>query len=765
MSKPTKVPGIPKPPASVDRNTAGLLTNLIEAVEIRLGRRGDPKDRAVTLRELIDSGLAKDFKASPWDPNNPNSGNRGFGPNEIINTSIPPAPLNFQANAAYSQVNLSWDYPHYGNHSFTEIYGHDSDTIGDAQLIGVSSGRAYADPIGSGASRYYWIRFVSQSSVLGPFNSGTGTLGQTAVDVAFLLDVLTDSITDSQLAQSLSSDITGVATNAAAAAADATAAIAAKTAALLAQTGAETAEDSAVIAETNAETAQAAASNSANAASNSATGAAGSASSASTSETNAASSENNAASSATAASTSASNANTYATAAGTASTASQTAKVAAETAQTGAAASATAAATSESNASASESAAGTSASAADTSATNAASSASSAGTYSTNAASSATAADGSATAAASTVNGLTARLDNAGGTGVTVEQAYSANASDIGDLEAQYTVKIDANGAVAGFGLASTTTSLGATESEFIVNADRFAIMRGGSDSTAAVVPFSVVPAGTVDGVAIPAGVYMDATFIREATITAAQIGSVNADKISTGYLNANRIDTNAIEASKLSIDSNFLAESSTGELMLKTVSSNDGSGVKYENLSFDAVGVIAQTLQSGNLTMSNQSFAPTAFTLSTPWSEYTSINPYNQTGSTTTLPLLVDIFIPASQLKESGTYYIDFGAQPFGSISNSSSTSASMIVLDVLRKPPSSSTYSYVTSRRGTLTQNGSLPLAYRNGAADVSLTQSYDYHLKLFGYIKGFSNSPSSSTMGMYGGFIRVFKIHKST
>jgi hypothetical protein len=207
MSKPTKVPGIPKPSASVDRNTASLLTNLIEAVEIRLGRRGDPKDRAVTLRELIDSGLAKDFKASPWDPNNPNSGNRGFGPNEVIDTNKPSAPLNFQANAAYSQVNLSWDYPNYGNHSYAEIYGHDSDTIGDAQLIGVSSGRAYADPIGSGASRYYWIRFVSQSNIIGPFNSGTGTLATTAADVDHLLGVLTDAITESELATDLQTEI------------------------------------------------------------------------------------------------------------------------------------------------------------------------------------------------------------------------------------------------------------------------------------------------------------------------------------------------------------------------------------------------------------------------------------------------------------------------------------------------------------------------------------------------------------------------------
>jgi hypothetical protein len=45
----------------------------------------------------------------------------------------------------------------------------------------------------------------------------------------------------------------------------------------------------------------------------------------------------------------------------------------------------------------------------------------------------------------------------------------------------------------------------------------------------------------TVDakGKTIPAGVYLNAGFIKNATITAAKIGSVNADSIQTGYLNA----------------------------------------------------------------------------------------------------------------------------------------------------------------------------------------------------------------------------------
>lgn len=207
MTKPTKVPGIPKPPSDVSPGLRGWLTSVAEALEIRLGRRGDPKDRAVTLRELIESGLAEDIKSAPFDPNNFNGGNTGIGPVTEVDSSVPPTPTSFSVAPAYSQVNLSWDYPNYGNHSFTEIYGHSANVIGDAQLIGVSTGRVYIDPIGGGASRYYWIRHVSTSSVQGPFNSGTGTAATTATDVAHQLNVLSNAITSSELATSLASPI------------------------------------------------------------------------------------------------------------------------------------------------------------------------------------------------------------------------------------------------------------------------------------------------------------------------------------------------------------------------------------------------------------------------------------------------------------------------------------------------------------------------------------------------------------------------------
>ena len=112
-------------------------------------------------------------------------------------------------------------------------------------------------------------------------------------------------------------------------------------------------------------------------------------------------------------------------------------------------------------------------------------------------------------------------------------------------LSAQYTVKIDVNGHVSGFGLA-TDSRTGTPRSAFIVRADRFAIV-GANDNTDPLgtlnptnVPFVVLTTPTViGGVTYPAGVWIKTAFIADATITNAKIQSLVADKITTGSLTA----------------------------------------------------------------------------------------------------------------------------------------------------------------------------------------------------------------------------------
>jgi trimeric autotransporter adhesin len=202
---PTKVPGIPKPPAEISAGLRRYLENLSEAVEIRLGRRGDQRDRAITLRELIDSGLAVELVQRPFDPN---AGSSTFTSNQpAVDTTILAAPTNFTATGAFSTIILFWDKSPYRNYSFTEIWRHDADIIGDAQLVAISSGISFVDPVGGGAAYYYWARHVSTAGIEGPFHDVNGEFVETAPDVGFLLDTLTDSITESQLYEDLGSRI------------------------------------------------------------------------------------------------------------------------------------------------------------------------------------------------------------------------------------------------------------------------------------------------------------------------------------------------------------------------------------------------------------------------------------------------------------------------------------------------------------------------------------------------------------------------------
>lgn len=90
-------------------------------------------------------------------------------------------------------------------------------------------------------------------------------------------------------------------------------------------------------------------------------------------------------------------------------------------------------------------------------------------------------------AVAGKVEQVVARLDGVGG--VTIEESVLAVADRVAGLAGEYMVKVTAGGAVAGFGLAASEDPSGATESAFIVQADKFAVV---SPGTTPQVPFGV---------------------------------------------------------------------------------------------------------------------------------------------------------------------------------------------------------------------------------------------------------------------------------
>jgi uncharacterized coiled-coil protein SlyX len=162
--------------------------------------------------------------------------------------------------------------------------------------------------------------------------------------------------------------------------------------------------------------------------------------------------------------------------------------------------------------------------------------------------------------------------------------SISTASTSINGIEAKNTVKIDAAGHISGYGLISTANDATPTSS-FGVRADNFWVSPPSNarataptsgrykgyvwyDTTNEVtkywtgtswatspqtVPFTIrTSPGTINGVDVPAGVYIDTAMIADATISNAQIGSLTADKITASLMNTVDFYGNTIAGSTI---------------------------------------------------------------------------------------------------------------------------------------------------------------------------------------------------------------------
>tara|TARA_B100000035_G_scaffold147498_1_gene125762 strand:- start:353 stop:3901 length:3549 start_codon:yes stop_codon:yes gene_type:complete len=188
----TKLPGLKNIPPKTDRELKLALEDIKQALEIRLGLRGDPLDRAVTLRELKDSGIVK-------VPNSAVGVTDGIIPpddGEPGDLSTPPSPTSLTVNAAFTSIILKWNKPSYGNHGFTEIWRSEANSLGGAQLVATAGGQIYTEEVGYNQTYFYWVRFVSVQNVPSAFNDTEGTSAQTAVDVGAVLTTLGENLSN-----------------------------------------------------------------------------------------------------------------------------------------------------------------------------------------------------------------------------------------------------------------------------------------------------------------------------------------------------------------------------------------------------------------------------------------------------------------------------------------------------------------------------------------------------------------------------------------
>lgn len=144
-----------------------------------------------------------------------------------------------------------------------------------------------------------------------------------------------------------------------------------------------------------------------------------------------------------------------------------------------------------------------------------------------------------------------------------IQTEASTRASETGSLFAKYTIKVDVNGYVSGFGLASTSNN-GVPTSEFKIVADKFTFAPVQTDNTAndGAPFFHRTTATTINGVSVPAGTYMKAAYIHDATITNAKIADMAVDNAKIANLSVSKLDAGSLKVGSYISSANYVAGS-----------------------------------------------------------------------------------------------------------------------------------------------------------------------------------------------------------
>jgi len=129
------------------------------------------------------------------------SGSTGDGTTEVI--EAPETLQGLEIIGAFSAIMAKWLPPSYLGHAYTEIWRAQVNDLGQAVEVGREAFYLWTDDTlpSSLASEtyYYWGRHVNKNGDVGAFNAVEGTPGSTATDPGYVLSLLQEQITESQL--------------------------------------------------------------------------------------------------------------------------------------------------------------------------------------------------------------------------------------------------------------------------------------------------------------------------------------------------------------------------------------------------------------------------------------------------------------------------------------------------------------------------------------------------------------------------------------
>lgn len=197
----TRLRQLPGVPSDLPANQRAFFDAVKQAIEVGEGERGDPMDRKLTARDLVDAGLAK-IRIGRANLSGLSGGSL-IEPNEPLpNLTVPPRVNEFTGEGAATRVVLSWGAPQYANHGHVEIARSPSQDFGQATTIGTETARVYVDVTGGGFTGYYWARNISSPG--GVAGQWTGPVkGVTTPDFEYVQNSLSSTEWQADTAYSL----------------------------------------------------------------------------------------------------------------------------------------------------------------------------------------------------------------------------------------------------------------------------------------------------------------------------------------------------------------------------------------------------------------------------------------------------------------------------------------------------------------------------------------------------------------------------------
>lgn len=203
---------IPDLPSKLDPQLRRWLSTVKEALDVRLGRRGDPYEAAVTFNDLVDIGLASGFGKL-----NPVSGlpllEPGFigfpdGEPALPDFGPPPQPTGVTALGVFGGIHVLWDrLLERPDITYTEVYRSPDADFNNATMIGGNNGGSYFDIITDqqAVTYWYWVKHFSITGEEGPLSVAVSATKP--ANTGYLLDNLSNSISTNEFVQVLNDRI------------------------------------------------------------------------------------------------------------------------------------------------------------------------------------------------------------------------------------------------------------------------------------------------------------------------------------------------------------------------------------------------------------------------------------------------------------------------------------------------------------------------------------------------------------------------------